>query len=302
MTQHIFSVKEGKTWLDGQPLLVKGLRCSNSLVSDVATADLITHLDLYKSYGVNTVSVFLMGSRFGDIKGYNEDASLNPAVMTRLAGLIEAADRLGMVVMVGCLYWSTSQAKWPSWTQDQANLAVSNTLRWLKDHDYRNTFVDVDNEGMARAEAGFDNRQMVLAGKAVDTGIPIATNYRGAPPPEADLGIHFSEEAPGKPYIETEGSPSNVPGMHGYWGPYSKVTGLYAYINVGVYSEAVKQNQIEITRQHLDNGKGYLLASTWLQAAPPQGPNHRLGGMGSVDDPGIRWWMEWLRDTYGAYQ
>lgn len=304
MTHHIFSVKDGKTTLDGQPLLVKGLRCSNSLVSDVATADLITHLDLYASYGVNTVSVFLMGSRFGDIKGYNEDASLNPAVMTRLAGLIEAADRRGMVVLVGCLYWSTSQAKWPAWTQDHANLAVSNTLQWLKDHDYRNVFVDVDNEGMARAEAGFDNQQLVLAGKAVDERIPIATNYRGAPPPpEADLTIHHSEEAPGKPFIESEGSPSIVPdGQIHYWGPYSKVDGLYAYINVGVYSEAMKQNQIEITRQHLDAGKGYMLASTWLQAAPPQGPNHRLGGMGSVDHPGVRWWMEWLRETYGPYK
>jgi len=36
VTKHIFSVKEGKTWLDEQPLLVKGLRCSNALVSDAA--------------------------------------------------------------------------------------------------------------------------------------------------------------------------------------------------------------------------------------------------------------------------
>jgi hypothetical protein len=302
VTQHIFSVKEGKTWLDDCPLLVKGLRCSNSLVSDESTRDLINHLDLYMSYGVNTISVFLMGSRFGDIKGYREDASLDPTYAARLGRIIEAADQRAMVILVGCLYWSTSQAKWDSWTQAEANLAVKNTLQWLKVHDYRNTFVDVDNEGMARAAAGFDNRQMVLAGKTVDERIPIATNYRGAPPPEeADLTIHHSEEAPGKPYIESEGSPPNVPGIHGYWGEYSKQEGLYAYLNVGVYTEKMKRDQIELTRQHLDNGKGYMLASTWLQAAPPQGPNHRPGGMGSVEDPGVLWWLEWLRDAYGAY-
>jgi hypothetical protein len=272
MTQNVFSVKDGATWLNGKPLVVRGLRCSNSLVSDVATADLITHLDLYKSYGVNTVSVFLMGSRFGDIKGYREDASLDPAVCTRLACLIEAADQRGMVILVGCLYWSTSQAKWPSWTQAEANLAVSNTVQWLKDHDYRNTFVDVDNEGMARAAVGFDNRAMVLAGKAVDERIPIATNYHGAPPPEADLAIHHSDEAPGKPYIESEGSPDVVPYGKGYWGTYSKAEGLYAYINVGVYTEEMKHNQIEISRQHFNQGKGYMLASTWLQAAPRRDP------------------------------
>lgn len=296
-------MKDGKTWLDGQPLLVKGLRCSNSLVSDAAAADLIAHLDLYASYGVNTVSVFLMGSRFGDLKGYREDASLDPAVSARLASVIEAADVRGMLVLVGCLYWSVSQAKWPAWTQTQANLAVSNTLQWLKDHDYRNVFVDVDNEGMARAEAGFDNRQMLLAGKAVDQHIPIATNYFGAPPPEADLAIHHSDEAPGKPYIETEGAQHIIDkNLGGYWGAYSKQAGLYAYINVGVYTEEMKQRQVEFTRQHLDNGKGYMLASTWLQAAPPQGPNHHPGGMGTPEDPGVRWWLEWLRETYGAYQ
>ena len=64
----------------------------------------------------------------------------------------------------------------------------------------------------------------------------------------------------------------------------------------------MKRDQIELTRQHLDNGKGYMLASTWLQAAPPQGPNHRPGGMGSAEDPGVLWWLEWLRDTYGPYR
>jgi len=302
MTTHIFSVKQGKTWLDDQPFLAKGLRCSNALVNDEAAASLIEHLDEFAAYGVNTVSVFLMGSRFGDIKGYREDASLDPLIAARLGRIIEAADRRAMVILVGVLYWGNSQAKWESWKQPQANLAVTHTLQWLKDHDYRNVLVDVDNEGMARATIGFDNRAMVLAGKAVDQDIPIATNYRGAPPPEADLAIHFSEEAPGKPYIETEGSPAFVPDGKGYWGPYSKIEGLYAYINVGVYTEEMKQNQIEITRQHLDNGKGYLLASTWLQAGPPQGPNHRPGGLGTLEDPGVLWWLEWLRDTYGPYR
>ncbi len=302
MTKHIFSVKDGKTWLDDQPLLVKGLRCSNALVNDESTASLIQHLDEFAAYGVNTVSVFLMGSRFGDIKGYREDASLDPVIAGRLGRIIEAADRRGMVVLVGMLYWGNSQAKWDSWTQTQANLATKNTLQWLKDHDYRNVFVDVDNEGMARAAVGFDNREMVLAGKAVDGRIPIATNYKGAPPAEADLGIHYSAEAPGKPYIETEGSPAVTPDGKGYWGPYSKADGFYAYLNVGIYTPEMKQNQIEITSRHLDAGKGYLLAATWLQCAPPQGPQHRPGGYGTLEDPGVLWWLEWLRDTYGPYR
>lgn len=301
MGKNVFSVHDGKTWLNERPFLTIGLRCSNALVSDEATDSLIANLDVYRSYGVNAVSVFFMGSRFGDVRGYLEDASLSPIHSERMGRIIEAADARAMVVLVGCLYWGNSRAKWDTWTQREANLAVANTVRWLQSNGYRNVFVDVDNEGMALVQKGFDNRQMVLAGKAVSRDIPIATNFKGVPPPEADLGIHFSYEAAGKPYIETEGSPAEVPVPGGYWGPYSKRDGFYGYLNVGVYTEAMKASQLALTRQHLDAGKGYMLASTWLQAAPPQGPNHAPGGYGSADDPGILWWLEFVKQTYGPY-
>ena len=86
---NLFSVKGEKTYLNDQEILVVGLRCSNSIMNDEATDGLIDHLDLYKSYGVNTISVFFMGSRFGDVKGYNEDASLNPVYLKRMAKIIQ---------------------------------------------------------------------------------------------------------------------------------------------------------------------------------------------------------------------
>ena len=150
--RHVFSVQGDKTYLNGEPFLVIGLRCSNALISDATADALIGQLDSYASYGVNTVSVYFMGSRFGDVKGYREDGALDPVYAGRMGRIIQAADVRGMVVLVGCLYWSTSTAKWDSWEQAQAEAAVVNTVRWLKEHDYRNVFVDVDNEGMARGE------------------------------------------------------------------------------------------------------------------------------------------------------
>lgn len=301
MSQHIFTVRGEQTLLDGKPFLAKGLRLSNALASDQAVGELIANLDLFASYGVNIISVFFQGSRFGDVKGYRQDASLDPVYAARMGRIIEAADKRAIVVLVGCLYWSVSKAKWESWTQKEANLAITNTVRWLKEHDYRNTFVDVDNEGMALREAGFDNRQLVLAAKAVDPTFMIATNYHGDPPPEADLAIHHSNAAPGKPYIESEGSPPVVPYGRGYWGEYSKAEGFYGYVNVGAYTDEMKVSQIAAAGEHFASGKGYMLASTYLQAGPPQGPNHRPGGMGTPADPGVRWWLEWLKATYGPY-
>ena len=103
----------------------------------------------------------------------------------------------------------------------------------------------------------------------------------------------------GKPYIESEGSPREVPGG-GYWGSYSKQDGLYDYTHIGQYTPEMKASQVALAREHLDRGEGYMLASTWLQCPPP-GPYHRPGGDGSPEDPGIRWWLEWLRQEYGAY-
>jgi len=296
---YAFTVRGEKTYLNGQVILVKGLRCSNALISDRETQELIDSLGAFAEYGVNTVSVYFMGSRFGDVKGYNEDATLNPVYAGRMGRIIEAADRRGMIVLVGCLYWSTSKAKWDHWTQADANRAVANAVRWLKENNYRNVFVDVDNEGMARAAKGFDNRQMVLAGKAVNPGCMIATNFRGEPLAEADLAIHHSRRTAGKPYIETEASPGNAPG--GYWGAYSKKEGYYNYLNIGIYTDAMKAEQIEQTKAHLSRGEGYMLASTWLQCVSPYGPNHTPGGDGTPANPGVKWWLEFLRDTCGPY-
>ena len=296
---YVFSTRGEQTYLNDVPILVKGLRCSNALISEAATQELIDHLDTFASYGVNTVGVFFMGSRFGDVKGYRADASLDPVYATRMGRIIAVADERGMIVLVGCLYWSTSKAKHESWTQTEANAAVANTVAWLKRHDYRNVFVDVDNEGMAKRAKGFDTRQMVLAGKAVNPACVIATNFKGKPPAEADLGVHFAKPVAGKPYIQSEATPSNAPG--GYWGTYSKRDGYYNYINIGLYNDAMKANQIADTRTHLDKGQGYMLASTWLQCVSPHGPNHKPGGDGTKDNPGIKWWLEFLRDAYGPY-
>lgn len=304
--QYRFSVEGEKTYLNDQEILLKGVRLSNALISDEAVEEAIAHLDTFAYYGLNAFSVYFQGSRFGDVKGYREDATLDPVYAARMSRLIEAADEKGFVVLVGCLYWSTSKAKWDGWSQDDANRAVYNTVKWLQQHNYRNVFIDVDNEGMAQKAQNFDPRALVRAGKSADATYAIATNFRGAPPPEADLAIHHSHRAEGKPYIESEGSAPEAPG--GYWGAYSKQGAqwgngpdLYQYINIGVYTDAMKEAQIAKTFEHLDRGEGYMMASTWLQSVPPEGPNHRPGGYGTKDDPGIRWWLEAVRKKYGPY-
>ena len=145
------SIRGEEILLDGEPVKVIGLRCSNSLMSDATTDQLIEQLDDMQSYGLNTVSVFVMGSRFGDIAGYRPDGSLDPAVKSRLARVLDATDERGMICIVGCLYWSTSRAKekLDHWTEADAAKAIAGTAKWIAERGDRHVIMDVDNEGMA---------------------------------------------------------------------------------------------------------------------------------------------------------
>ncbi|MCH5373038.1 MAG: hypothetical protein JJ992_03610, partial [Planctomycetes bacterium] len=112
----------------------------------------------------------------------------------------------------------------------------------------------------------------------------------------ADLSLHHgSPDLPDKYYIESEGTGSK------YWGSYSKDPTVYNYIRIGEYSTEMKAEMLARTDRYLDRGQGYMFASTWLQSVPPHGPNHRPGGDGTPADPGVRWWLEHLREKLGKH-
>jgi hypothetical protein len=314
--QYQFAVKGEQVLLNDTAFKVIGLRVSNALISDETTEQLLSNLDAFKNYGVNTVSVFLMGSRFGDIKGYKPDASLDPVYAARLGRIIEAADERGMVVLVGCLYWSTSKANEDlgNWTQENADKAVANTVAWLSKNRYQNVFVDVDNEGMAHANKKWDDGKMINAGHVVDPTIMLAYNFGSQPPANADLLIHFSPKDNRRPWIQTEGVPEfGEPGA--YWGGYSKQAKFYNFIRIGRYTPVMKEAQLRDTHATIEKYAGYMLASTWLQCVAGEGvggPFMTAGGLAedeAIDkdvtkvqkDAGILWWLQAVKEKYGAW-
>jgi hypothetical protein len=279
-----------KTLLNGQPIIAKGFRTSNALLSDQTTSDLISSLDTFVATGINTISVYVMGSRYGNIAGYRQDASLDPTYAARLGRIIEAADARGVVVLVGCLYWGTTTGKWDNWTQQDADNAIANTTAWAKSHNYRNVFFDPDNEGMAiQGSKNIKNLpELVQSGKNGNPAAVMASNY-GPCATSADLCIHISQHDPAKPYIETEGG--------GIW---SYGNGNYNASAVGVYTASQEQGRITAAQNAYKGGEGWMLSSMWLQAVPPLGPHTDFGGDG-INTPGVAWWTDWLKATYGAY-
>ncbi len=284
-SQYVFSVRGDSTVINGVGFVAKGVRCSQSLITQAATDSLIFYLDTFKYYGCNIVSVYIMGSRYGNIPGYNHDGTLNPIYSARLGQIIEAADSKGMIVLVGCLYWGGTTAKFTDWGQSNVDTAVANTARWISSHNYRNVFVDIDNEGMAGGIIP-NKVEAIQSGRAVDPQILFSCDWGdAAAAAAADLSVHIGTQVAGKPYIESEGC--------GTWS--------YGSDNYTASAIGTQHGGCAVSQAQAAGPKGFMLADMWLQAAPPLGPNMNPGGNGTAGSPGIRFWLEALKAAWGSW-
>ncbi|MBS1855187.1 MAG: hypothetical protein JST11_07465 [Acidobacteria bacterium] len=115
------------------------------------TREFVAALPEWRRHGVLAFTVNLQG---GSPEGYAKaqpwentaiepDGSLRPEYLRRLAMVLDRADELGMVAIVGYFYFGQDQR-----VRDEAAVrrAVENATNWLLDRDYRNVLVEVDNE------------------------------------------------------------------------------------------------------------------------------------------------------------
>jgi hypothetical protein len=115
------------------------------------TREFVAALPAWRESGVLAFTINLQG---GSPEGYSRgqpwensaidpEGDLRPAYMERLAQVLERADELGMVAIVGCFYFGQDQR-----VKDEAAVkrAVTNTVHWLLDRGYTNVLLEVDNE------------------------------------------------------------------------------------------------------------------------------------------------------------
>src|SRR5690606_5320946 len=71
------------------------------------------------------------------------EGDLRPDYMQRFERVIDRADELGMVVILGIFYFGQDRRM-----KDEAAIcrAVDHTIDWIFDHDYRNVIIEVNNE------------------------------------------------------------------------------------------------------------------------------------------------------------
>jgi hypothetical protein len=119
---------------------------------DRNTREFLAAMPGWRKHGLLAVTLNLQG---GSPQGYTkgnqpwhnsaltETGELRPEFMKRLEQVLDQADRLGMVVMLGLFYFGQDER-----LKDEAAVcrAVDNSLDWLFERGYKNVLIEVNNE------------------------------------------------------------------------------------------------------------------------------------------------------------
>ncbi len=119
--------------------------------ADRNTREFVAAMPEWRRHGLLSFTINLQG---GSPEGYSkeqpwhnsafdEEGNLRSAYSLRLSKILDRADELGMVPIVGCFYFGQDQR-----LKDEGALknAVSNTANWLLDNGYRNVLLEISNE------------------------------------------------------------------------------------------------------------------------------------------------------------
>ena len=129
--------------------------CPESLDPDKNTAAFLARLPDYVTHGVLGITLNLQGGMPGYENALNSafdpDGSLREKDMSRIARVIEACDRLGVVVILGYFYQGQDQV-----LKDEVAVkrGVVEATTWIVTHGYKNVVVEIANE---HAHPGFDH-------------------------------------------------------------------------------------------------------------------------------------------------
>lgn len=292
--------------VDGRDLLVRGeptelwgVRVANALEDDDHAARLIAALDTYRAYGINALTWFLQGGSSGSANAFREDGTLEPSYLLRMARLLEEAERRDMVTIVGLFY---QRRPLRPRTAADVERAVAEATAWLR--PYRLALVNIANEyhaaqyAQARHIYPFNDpaaiNRLIDVARAADPGRLVGANAKGIEKVlpvarHADIALHddpgLAEEllfthAVGKPTIDVECAGFALDMGH-----------------PGIFSRDAKLfYETQVRSAGAIRGKHVFFHAHWFQEPPRR---FDLGGAGTPDDPGVRWFFELLARTRG---
>ncbi len=167
--------------------------------ADRNTREFIAAMPEWRRHGLLAFTLNLQG---GSPQGYSQqqpwhnsafeaDGSLRADYLARLERILNRADELGMVVILGYFYFGQDER-----LQDEAAVlrATDNATRWLLDHGWRNVLVEVNNEcnvrydhAILRPDRVHELIERVKAMKAGERRLLAGTSYGGGTIPKENV-------------------------------------------------------------------------------------------------------------------
>ena len=116
------------------------------------TREFVAAMPVWRQHGLLAITLNLQGgSPYGYSSGaqtwinsaFRPDGTLDGAYMSRLSQILDRADELGMVVILGYFYFGQDQ----NLTDEKAiKRAVRQATQWVLNKGYRNVLIEIDNE------------------------------------------------------------------------------------------------------------------------------------------------------------
>jgi hypothetical protein len=303
------TVDGGRFLLDQKPFDMWGIRTASASQNQRMTGHLIAQLDEYKRHGVNTVSVYFMGSSGGYMDPFSPDgASLDAGHLERMRRILDACDERGMVAIVGIFYQRADPPSLRDW--EAAGNAVRTVAKALKPH--RNAILNIANEQnsanyarlpwarvrntadvlelcrIARAvdpkriigAGGYDHEKNEILGRAAELDV-LLFDTNGPGLSSGELFQRFVKAGISKPIVNVE--------TFGGW--------TSKFLPQGVFPDDVKavyRREVENAAAH-DGLYLHFHNNPWCQAAGGAASRYDLGGDGTAASPGIRWYFEYVK-------
>ena len=167
------SIRDGR-WLLNDELTYKGTKAEGLLMNvrmvnavfedrnrsdfdaEANTDEFIARIPEYVAQGVRAFTICLQGGMPGYEGAINSafrpDGSLRRSYLQRVRWVVEACDRNGAVVILGCYYQRQDQILED---EDAVRAGVVNVVRWIERNGFTNVVLEIANEF---AHGGFNHR------------------------------------------------------------------------------------------------------------------------------------------------
>lgn len=318
------SIRGNQFYVADKQFPMWGLRVASASQSNENTEKLLAALPEYKRYGVNSVSVYVQGSSGGYSDPFRQGGkAIDGAHLKRLTRIIEACQEHEMVVIVGIFYQRTLAAD--SLCQLNSRKEIFRAVKTLTQalRPYPNVIINIANEQNSFfykrykpfdfndpdniiklckqvkkidpdrivGGGGYQDSLNILIGKSKFVDVLLFDTFSGDVENNHHSGWHYDHfrkmGVPDKPMINVE--------IFGGWTQQFAPPGVYPDAGKALHTQEIDE-AAQRPGLHV-----HLHSNLWMQGPSDGHPiRYDLGGLGTEQAPGIRWWFAHLQKVLEA--